>query len=76
MRRLVRRLYEGGQRVFVLSFHSSSLAVGRNPYVRTKAELHGFFDRLSAILDHMAGRYAMRFARLGEIPAYLEAPAP
>lgn len=76
MIRLVRRLYEGGQRIFVLSFHSSSLAVGRNPYVRSKAELHGFFDRLSAILDHMATRQGMRFASLAEIPAYLEAPGP
>ncbi|MFT8245518.1 polysaccharide deacetylase family protein [Roseomonas sp. BN140053] len=75
MIRLVRRLTEGGHRVFVLSFHSSSLAVGRSPYVQSRAELHHFYDRLSAILDFMARQPRMRFASLAEIPSLLEAPA-
>ncbi len=59
------------QSVYSLSFHSSSLAVGCNPYVQTKADLHTFYDRLSAILDTMASRLGFGFARLAEIPALL-----
>jgi hypothetical protein len=75
MIRLVRRLHAGGQRIFTISFHSSSLAAGRNPYVQTRAELHRFYDRLSGILDFMATRQSMRFVSLAQIPALMEAPA-
>jgi hypothetical protein len=71
MLRLLRHLRARGQTIFVLSFHSSSLAVGRNPYVRNRAELHGFYDRLSGILDAMATRMRVRFASLAELPALL-----
>lgn len=74
MARLARRLHAAGQRVFVVSFHSSSLAVGRNPYVQTKAELHGFYDRLSAILAFMADTYDTRFCRLSDLPGLLAPP--
>jgi hypothetical protein len=70
MLRLVRYLRAGGQTVFVLSFHSSSLTVGRNPYVRTQAELHAFYDRLSGVLDALARR-GFRFASLADLPALL-----
>lgn len=70
MRRFLRHLRHRGQSVFSLSFHSSSLAPGRNPYVRSRADLHVFYDRLSAILDAMAnGGFA--FAALAEVPALL-----
>jgi len=74
MARLLRGLLHRGERIFVLSFHSSSLAPGRNPYVQTRADLHAFYDRLSGILDRMRTRYDIRFASLSEIPSYLEAP--
>jgi hypothetical protein len=76
MLRLVRHLRARGQAVFVLSFHSSSLAVGRNPYVQNLADLHGFYDRLSAVLDAMATRLGFTFARLAELPGYLRAGEP
>ena len=81
MRRLVRRLLDAGQRLFALSFHSSSLVVGSNPYVQTKAELHGFYDRLSGILEFMADGCGMRFSPLSGMPDALlppdaRAPAP
>lgn len=75
MLRLIRHLQGRGQTIFVLSFHSSSLAVGRNPYVRTKAELHAFYDRLSAVLDVMASRMRFSFASLAELPGHLK-PSP
>ncbi len=71
MLRLLRRLRARGETVFVLSFHSSSLAVGRNPYVQTRTELHCFYDRLSALLETMTARMQFRFASLAELPHYL-----
>jgi hypothetical protein len=69
--RLAQALLGRGQKVLALSLHSSSLSVGRNPYVRSKADLHGFYDQLSAILDMLAGRHRMRFAAALELPALL-----
>ena len=76
MIRLVRRLHASGQRLFTLSFHSSSLAIGRNPYVQTKSQMHFFYDRLSGILDFMANHLAMRFTSLSRLPGLLAPPDP
>lgn len=70
MRRFLRHRRRRGQSVFSLSFHSSSLRPGRNPYVRGTADLHVFHDRLSAVLDAMA-RSGFGFAALAEMPALL-----
>ena len=67
MRRLVHRLAENGRSVLTISFHSSSLAVGHNPYVGSQAELHQFYDRLSALLDGLAGEASTRFASTLEL---------
>jgi hypothetical protein len=69
--RLVAALLGRGDRILALSLHSSSLSVGRNPYVQSRAELHGFYDRLSAILDMLAGRHQVRFVRSLDLPALL-----
>jgi hypothetical protein len=69
--RLVASLLGRGQHVLALSLHSSSLSVGRNPYVRSKADLHALYDQLSAILDMLAGRHAVRFVASLELPALL-----
>jgi hypothetical protein len=69
--RLVAALLGRGQRVLALSLHSSSLSVGRNPYVQSRAELHGFYDQLSAILDRLAGRHGVWFAGVLDLPARL-----
>lgn len=74
MRRLVLGLRTQGQQIFTLSFHSSSLQVGHNPYVQSKADLHGFYDRMSATLDYLATALAFRFASITEIPAQLIPP--
>jgi hypothetical protein len=71
MIRFVRRRRQAGQSVFSLSFHSSSLAAGRNPYVRSQADLHFFYDRLSATLDMMVRDLGLRFARLSALPDLL-----
>ena len=69
--RLVASLLGRGQRVLALSLHSSSLSVGRNPYVQNRAELHGFYDQMSAILDMLATRHGVRFAAPLDLPPLL-----
>jgi len=70
MRRFLRQRRSQGQSVFSLSFHSSSLWPGHNPYVRNRHDLHVFYDRLSAILDAMTNT-GIIFATLAEMPALL-----
>ena len=74
MRRLVSGLQARGESVLALSFHSSSLQVGRNPYVQSKADLHVFYDRLSGILDDLVTARGFRFAALERVPDALEPP--
>ncbi len=76
MRRFLCARLAHGQSVYSLSFHSSSLAIGRNFYVRTRADLHAFYDRLSAILDTMASGLGFCFATLAEMPVLLGGAAP
>ena len=70
--RLVASLRGRGQNVLALSMHSSSLSVGRNPYVRDRAELHRFYDRLSAMLTLLADRFAVRFVPALALPELLD----
>jgi hypothetical protein len=69
--RLAQGLIGRGQQVLALSLHSSSLRVGRNPYVRTRQDLHVLFDRMSAILDVLASRFNTRFVPSIELPELL-----
>jgi hypothetical protein len=71
MIRLVRGRLARGQRVFVISLHSSSFGVGQNPYVRSKSDLHHLFDSMSGILNYLADMPGMRFATLAELPDLL-----
>ena len=71
MKRLLHYRRLTGQTVFSLSFHSSSLAPGRNPYVNTRADLHHFYDRLSAVIYAMKTEFAFGFVSLSDIPALL-----
>ena len=74
MRRLVRSLVGRGQHVLPVSFHSSSIHPGRNPYVRTKADLHDFYDRLSALLGFIADDMKAEFVRLETLPGRYRTP--
>ncbi len=73
-RRLTDALLAREQRIFPLSFHSSSIWPGRNPYVRSRRDLHHFYDDLSAMLTDLADRTGCRFVRTDAIPGLL-APA-
>ncbi len=48
--RLTRSLFESGQRLFVLSMHSPSIAPGHTPYVRDDAERRELLSRLDRYL--------------------------
>jgi hypothetical protein len=76
VRRLTNALIAHQQRVLPLSFHSSSIWPGRNPYVRNRRDLHRFFDDLSAMLTDLADRHGCRFVRTDEIPNLLAPPLP
>jgi hypothetical protein len=56
MMRLARGLLRRRLTALSVSFHSSSMSVGGNPYVQTKRDLHIFYDRLSGILDFLASQ--------------------
>lgn len=43
-------------RLLVFSFHSPSLSPGYTPYVRTEADLDGFYDWWRAVLEHLEMR--------------------
>lgn len=75
MMRLVRALLARGQHVFPISFHSSSIAPGRNPYVRSARDMHVFYDRLSALLSFMADTVGAEFIALEDVPARYAPPA-
>ena len=47
-KRLTRALHAGGQRIFVLTYHSPSLVPGNTPYVRNLAERDAFLAWLDA----------------------------
>ena len=69
MKRLVQQLYRTGLRTFVISFHSSSLVTGLNPYVNSPEDLNEFYDRLSGILDFLRYTFDARLVRLRDLPS-------
>lgn len=74
MRRLADGLAARGQNVLTLSFHSSSLEIGGSPYVQSRADLHAFYDRLSAILDYLASGLGVTFTDLQHLADHLLPP--
>lgn len=59
--RLLRALYDQGQRVFTLTYHSPSLVPGHTPYVRDEAGLKAFNETIRAVLtcfrDELGGEF-------------------
>lgn len=75
MIRLVRGLAARGQTIYPVSFHSSSIWPGRNPYVTSPAEKREFYDRLSTVLAFLRDRAGARFMALDDIPGRFVPPA-
>jgi len=74
MIRLVKGLLNRDRTILPLSFHSSSVAPGRNPYVRSRADLHRFYDDLSSILCALSDDFGCRFAAATDILTLLDQP--
>jgi len=76
MRRLAKGLCARDQTVLALSFHSSSLEIGGNPYIVGRADLHDFYDRLSAILDYLATNLKFSFTDILHVADHLSNAPP
>ena len=50
-KQLTQELFARGHRVFQVSFHSTSLVPGANPYVRAQRDLRPFLDWLADFMD-------------------------
>jgi hypothetical protein len=55
LRRLTHRRLRSGNRVFVLSYHSSSLLPGNTEYVRSPCELARFLRTIAEYLEFFMG---------------------
>jgi hypothetical protein len=66
-KRLTAALIGQGRRVFVISYHSSSLRIGETSYVRTAAELANFLAWIEGFLEFFFERYNGRVATPGFI---------
>lgn len=75
-KRLTERLLEDGQRVFHLSFHSTSLVPGLTPYAQTEAEVEQLLGWLDAYVDHFTGRLGGQVVTPHEVRAVLEGGIP
>lgn len=71
MKRLTHSLLNQGEKVFALTYHSPSLAVGCTPYVRDKEDLRVFLDTieryLAFFLEEIGGQAATPLGLFDEI---------
>lgn len=74
-KRLARQLLAAGQRIFNLSYHSSSLVPGNTPYVRTARDLERFLATIEAFLDFFTTELKGRMTTPVEIKRRLEGAA-
>lgn len=70
LRRLASQLYAARTGIFVVSFHSSSLMVGANPYVSSRADVHEFYDRLSSLFSYLVDSLGVSFEKLADVPNF------
>ena len=71
---LVRRLLARGVRHLNLTFHSSSLRAGLNPFSRTDADVERFYARLATMIEKIASMTDVRFATIKEAAGLLAPP--
>lgn len=64
---LLEALVEQGNSIFTLVYHSSSLAPGHTPYVRSQDDLAGFLGSIETVLAFFRDRLGGRFTTLSEI---------
>ena len=75
-KRLTSRLLEDGQRVFHLSFHSTSLVPGLTPYTHTEAEADALLDWLDGYCAFFTQALGGRMAGPAQVRALVEGARP
>ncbi len=71
MIQLVRQLLEKGVRHLNLTFHSSTLRAGLNPFAKTQGDVERFYSNLESALEKIAALTPLRFATVAEAAALL-----
>jgi peptidoglycan/xylan/chitin deacetylase (PgdA/CDA1 family) len=74
-RRLTRALLAQGQRIFTFSYHSSSLAPGNTPYVRSTRDLDNFLRTMDRYFHYFIHEIGGRPISLSELHRRLEGSA-
>ncbi len=67
MKFVVDRLLGKGINVLNMMFHSYELAAGRNPYLKTEAQVEDFFQKMEKILQYLIYGKKLKVGTLGEI---------
>lgn len=76
MKRLTNVALSRGERIFMLSLHSSSLLPGATEYVRTEAERTAFIARIEQYIEFFKHQVQGRTGIVSEVAAALAAHAP
>ena len=76
MKRLTRRLLADGHRVFSLSYHSSSLTPGGNPYASSEVDCTAMLDRTDRFLRFFFDEIGGRPTTVSELQVILAKPRP
>jgi len=71
MKRLTRALLAGGQKLFMLTYHSSSLLPGGSPYARNAAERDALLAAVDGYLSFFLGECGGRAETVGAVAATL-----
>ena len=72
-RRLTRALLAQGQRIFMFSYHSSSMAPGNTPYVRSQRDLDNFLRTMDRYFDYFIHEIGGKPMALGDLYRRLSA---
>ncbi len=75
-KRLLRSMHAHGHRVFVLTYHTPSLAPGNTPYVRNAEDLARFLRWLDEIFDFFTTEIGGRCATWREVHAAIASVTP
>jgi hypothetical protein len=71
MLRLVRRLLQRGATQLHITFHSSTLLPGLNPFAMSQADVSRFHGRFWRIVDAIEHLVPVRFATVGQAASTL-----
>jgi hypothetical protein len=74
-KKLLKRLYDNGDRYFSLAYHSSSLGIGHTPYVQSRQELHALLANLQEVLVFFQQELGGKFMSLSSVYNMVSTPA-